>query len=41
MAYLEGQLRENASEPGDDEHTGYVLEIEVGISQHIAEGLNR
>ena len=33
MAYLEGQLRENASgEPGDDEHTGYVLEIEVDIS---------
>ena len=32
MAYLEGQLREKASEPRDDEHTGYVLEIEVDIS---------
>ena len=32
MAYLEGQLRENASDFGDDEHTGYILEIEVDIS---------
>ena len=32
MAYLEGQLREHTSELGDDEHTGYVLEIEVDIS---------
>jgi hypothetical protein len=32
MAYLEGQLREHTSEPGDDEHTGYILEIEVDVS---------
>ena len=32
MAYLEGQLREKASERGNDEHIGYVLEIEVDIS---------
>ena len=29
MAYLEGQLRENAA---GDEHSGYVLEVEVDMS---------
>jgi adenine-specific DNA methylase len=29
MAYLEGQLRENAA---GDEHAGYVLEVEVDMS---------
>jgi hypothetical protein len=31
MAYLEGQLRENAAGVGG-EHTGYVLEVEVDMS---------
>ncbi len=31
MAYLEGRLRENIASP-ENEHTGYVLEIEVDIS---------
>ncbi len=31
MAYLEGRLRENIVSP-ENEHTGYVLEIEVDIS---------
>jgi hypothetical protein len=41
MAYLEGQLQRRTDETGD-EHTGYVLEIEVDISaiQNIEEMLN-
>jgi hypothetical protein len=31
VAYLEGRLRESASEP-EGEHTGYILEIEVDMS---------
>jgi hypothetical protein len=31
MAYLEGQLRRNVAE-SENEHTGYVLEVEVDIS---------
>lgn len=31
MAYLEGRLRENAAVSGE-EHTGYVLEVEVDMS---------
>jgi hypothetical protein len=31
MAYLEGQLRRNVAE-SEDEHTGYVLEVEVDMS---------
>ncbi len=31
MAYLEGRLRENIIGP-ENEHTGYVLEIEADIS---------
>ena len=31
MAYLEGQLRRNVAE-AENEHTGYILEIEVDIS---------
>ena len=31
MAYLEGRLRENVPASGE-EHTGYVLEVEVDIS---------
>src|SRR3954451_12343590 len=31
MAYLEGQLRRNVAE-SENEHTGYVLEVEVDMS---------
>lgn len=31
MTYLEGRLRENVP-AGGEEHTGYVLEVEVDIS---------
>jgi hypothetical protein len=31
VVYLEGRLRESASEP-EGEHTGYILEIEVDMS---------
>lgn len=31
MAYIEGRLRANAA-GSEDEHTGYVLEIEVDMS---------
>ncbi len=31
MAYLEGQLRRITDE-GEDEHTGYVLEVEVDMA---------
>lgn len=31
MAYLEGELRRRSDE-AEDEHTGYVLEIEVDMS---------
>src|SRR3954466_8105674 len=31
MAYLEGQLRRNVDE-AENEHTGYVLEVEVDMS---------
>ncbi len=41
MAYLEGQLQRRTDEAGD-EHTGYVLEIEIDISaiQNIEEVVN-
>ncbi len=32
MAYLEGRLRSGIDGTGGDEHTGYVLEIEVDVS---------
>lgn len=31
MAYLEGRLRKNVPE-AEEEHTGYVLEVEVDLS---------
>ena len=32
MAYLEGQLRGTVGDESEDEHTGYVLEVEVDMS---------
>jgi hypothetical protein len=32
MAYLEGRLRRGIDGTGGDDHTGYVLEIEVDVS---------
>jgi hypothetical protein len=32
MAYLEGQLRGNVAGETEDEHTGYVLEVEVDMA---------